>query len=364
MEEWARSSPTSAPPSWNKFVDRFGTVEGLTGEIASMQDARGNTLVHSLVDEWKEELLVMALTFPDLNLEVKNRDGLTPLLMAAREGQWKSCFILMGAGANPRAKTMSGQGIMHEAVRNLAGLDTLNLLCALPGVEVDAPDRGGHTPLHLACLMHHTQTADFLIQRPNVNVGALTARGENMFHLLFKDSSLGLFFRTTLKRLIVDGRVDINGQNSSGDTPTHVLLDTAHSRPIAKEAQTILIDILSCPDIDLTLFNREGKNCYDYSHRVSRGWDLMCARALPSDDYLRHGGNRLPYRGRGPNAESMERDRAMISRRRAVMVNLKPVALALLAVDIPRVGCGSPLYPLHLSFLVRMIFSYQTPFPL
>jgi 8-oxo-dGTP pyrophosphatase MutT (NUDIX family) len=78
-------------------------------------------------------------------------DGWTPLHLAAHFGETPAVSLLLGLGADPHARSRNrlDNTPLHAGLAGTAGLDLVERLLAA-GAEVNAPDGGGFTPLHLA----------------------------------------------------------------------------------------------------------------------------------------------------------------------------------------------------------------------
>ena len=76
--------------------------------------------------------------------------GATPLLLACQEGHLEIVQALLAAGANLRARTLRGHAALHYASKN-GHLGVVKVLLDAAGIEIDAVDNFGNTPLLLAC---------------------------------------------------------------------------------------------------------------------------------------------------------------------------------------------------------------------
>jgi ankyrin repeat protein len=82
------------------------------------------------------------------DVNIKDRDGYSPLFLATRSQNILIVEALIGRGANVNAQNKLGNTPLHEAVRR-ANLDIVSLLCNR-GADVNAQNVYGWTPLHLA----------------------------------------------------------------------------------------------------------------------------------------------------------------------------------------------------------------------
>lgn len=113
-------------------------------------------LVHAIVDGSLAN--VQALLADDANaVHVRSTDGgsLTPLHVAADEGQDRMVSLLLDKGADKDALDCDGGTPLCFAVENghLAVVETL----VAAGADVKLRSTDGHTPLHLAATKGHDE---------------------------------------------------------------------------------------------------------------------------------------------------------------------------------------------------------------
>ena len=84
------------------------------------------------------------------NVNVVNRNGHTPLMEAAKEGDLEGAKDLIRRGADLEAKSPKGKTALHYAAAN-GRLQVVNLLLE-SGADANARDHEWHTPLMLAAI--------------------------------------------------------------------------------------------------------------------------------------------------------------------------------------------------------------------
>ncbi|MFL6591401.1 MAG: ankyrin repeat domain-containing protein [Luteimonas sp.] len=175
-------------------------------------DAEGNTPLHHAARS-SDPGVAALLRDAAAELDVLNRDGVTPLGMACAAGNWRLARFLLERGARPEppgatpallaaagseeddaagvqlllkhkakvdARDAIGRSALHEAA--LAGnLDALDALLAA-GADVQARDAHGRTPLLDAARGAHLQVLESLVAA-GADVGAVDADGRGALAL-------------------------------------------------------------------------------------------------------------------------------------------------------------------------------------
>lgn len=270
------------PPSWESRL----LQAPLTPKEIYAQDDDGDTLLHiACMEGWKQLLfkLIQSTPKPDL-LDLRNDLGQTALHVASLCGRFDEARFLLVAGAT-----------------------------------VDARDRAGCTPLHVACKRGDLRVAsdllspvtqkevDFLklryqvaVDNGSLDVGRLllqrTYAGDTALHLAVRSGS-----RALVERLLQEHTADPNVQEHyCGATPLH--LACRLERP----------DLAEC----LLATGRVEVNAEDYGRRTAlgRAWDAH--RNCPSSKALlrlvlvlrKHGGRPLQDPGSEDSDSDSEED--------------------------------------------------------
>ncbi len=120
------------------------------GADITARDSEGNSLLH-VIAEKNDVLQYKSMASYNFDLNVKNRSGKTPLLVAIEKGNFSFAQMLMNEKEKVAldVKDSSGMSIMHY-LASMKGGDRLLADQGLASVSVTEPDQGGRTPLAIA----------------------------------------------------------------------------------------------------------------------------------------------------------------------------------------------------------------------
>lgn len=107
-------------------------------------------------------------TFSDMvmlgyDIDEKDSDGYTPLMIAAALGKAEFAEFLINNGANVNERSYKGLTAMHRAAQE--GHTQIILLLSEADALIDIPDNEGFTPLMKAIMAEKFFAVDFLIKR-------------------------------------------------------------------------------------------------------------------------------------------------------------------------------------------------------
>ncbi len=165
-------------------------------------DPGGNTLMHLLAsDSAKKERAtgVSRLIEAGASIDLRNRDNMTPLMLAVNHHKVEIAQLLLEAGASPDVAERWGTPLLHSAVScKPEKLVLLDLLIGA-GCDVNIPNKSGQTALHRALMNHLHVTCIAPVERllqaganPNIHDQNGIAPLHNMDHWEQKDSAEAL----------------------------------------------------------------------------------------------------------------------------------------------------------------------------
>jgi ankyrin repeat protein len=122
------------------------------GARQELQDIYGRAALHMSAEYGQAdiiELLCAAQCGPPVDVDVQDKDGRTALIIASVSGREGAVRALLAGGARQELQDSRGEAALHVAAE-FGHADIVELLCAAPGLQVDAQNLLGDTPLVLA----------------------------------------------------------------------------------------------------------------------------------------------------------------------------------------------------------------------
>jgi len=184
---------------------RKGDIEAVKQHLAAgrnvnAKDDKGRTPLHRAAREGHKEVAELLIA-AGAALNWKDKEGKTPLYHAARWGHTNIAALLIAAGADVNAKDDKGRTPLDRAVgyteiiallRNHGGRTAQELKALIDaaeegnieavkqhlaaGMDVNAKDEDGVTPLHEAALWGHNEVTELLIAN-GAEVNAIIVSG-------------------------------------------------------------------------------------------------------------------------------------------------------------------------------------------
>ena len=175
------------------------------------------------------------------NILVPNHSGNTPLDIAISQKHSDiSCLFLDEVRSDENLfQQLQACDAYSTLLHDFKPLLQSNVALTDYGCGVNAPNQGGDTPLHTACLHGHAKEVKRLIQSKQCNLNAPNRNGDTPLHVACFEGE------TECVQLLVNTReCHLNHRNKHGDTPLH----TACLQGSFECAQILF----SSQDIDIT----------------------------------------------------------------------------------------------------------------
>jgi ankyrin repeat protein len=210
----------------------------ITVETARQADSAGNTMLHMAVQAGVNTSVLGDILDKNALLNMRNRDGDTPLHIAARMNQKEAGEFLLDRGADIFSANSQGDSPLRLALTHRSGV----LQWMFNPRTVKLTDSTGNTMLHYVALWKMDRQIEFLKQQ-GIPVDAKNGNGETpLFWAVHHDGA-------STVRALVSARANINARDSLGNSALHAAV-----RWNAPNATNTLLDI----GMDVNAFSMNG----------------------------------------------------------------------------------------------------------
>ena len=196
------------------------------GANASAVNVMGETPLHIVVSKSSElsELCSLLLQH-NAKIDTVDKDGNQPLHLACKCRHTEiSQLLLSKNGANASAVNGMGQTPLHIVVGSRPELSELCSLLLQHNAKIDAVDKDGNQPLHLACKRHHTEISRLLLSN-GANASAVNVMGQTPLHIVVSKSSE----LSKLCSLLLQHNAKIDAVDKDGNQPLHLACELHHT---------------------------------------------------------------------------------------------------------------------------------------
>ncbi|XP_039175955.1 CARD- and ANK-domain containing inflammasome adapter protein-like [Crotalus tigris] len=157
--------------------------------------------------------IVAALIERGLDINVRNEEQYTPLLLACKTGKIKSAKVLIEKGASLKDKAPNLSSPLHLAVE--AGASSIAQMLLQKGIDPNITAQGNQMPLHVAAIYNRGALVDLLIEG-GAKIDAVTI---DLFTPLHVASGKG---HTDIALKLLQHRANVNLKNKRSKTPLHL----------------------------------------------------------------------------------------------------------------------------------------------
>ncbi|RPA98782.1 ankyrin [Choiromyces venosus 120613-1] len=206
----------------------------------NLRDRLRRTPLHLAVSNGKAAALNMLLDCERVDVNAEDQHHRSPLCTAVQLGSPTTVHsLLQRKDVNVNARCPLGMSALSHAISSSPSppiyrqyntyahqskqfRDIIALLLADPRVEVNLPDHELRTPLHLALRRGRRYILDMLLKREGVEVNARDKDGFTPLGYAIHFLDHGKWWDKLVKLLLEDARVDVNLANDEGLTPLHI----------------------------------------------------------------------------------------------------------------------------------------------
>lgn len=263
--------------------------------IVNIQNNAGNSLLHCFSSQGSVELVELLLRIPCTKTKLQNTDGDTALHVAGGISNWELMKLLIQEDLELlNIGNANGDTILHAAVQSGHVEIAENLISY--GCDIKKRNKAGNTPLHSAIIAEKYDTVKLLLHKA-VDLSDRNDSGESVIHLAVKCGNFPIFhtlldfIQAQRKQLLdlkcqdmifvhdnsdginVQGILDVNLQNSFGDSPLHICVRQGN-----KEMFFALVDYST---INWQLKNNDGDTVL---HLIARHNRLDLLHKMNIDD--------------------------------------------------------------------------------
>ena len=166
--------------AYHGHTDTVRYLVGLPEVDLNHQDTKNYTALHYAVQE-KHADVVQVLFDAGADIETKNDEGRSPLLLASISGELTTVKMLVEAGADVRVTDTGRYTCLILAVCD-GRTDTVRYLLSLPEVDLNHQDRDNYTALHIAVHFKHADVVQVLIDA-GADIETKNDKGHSPLHV-------------------------------------------------------------------------------------------------------------------------------------------------------------------------------------
>ncbi|CAB0030052.1 unnamed protein product [Trichogramma brassicae] len=212
------------------------------GADPNLANAEGETPLHVVCSERINDAVELAETLIEyggdrLRIDAVGKLGRTPLHLALNNGNKRLIELLLKAGADLDSPDAEGETGLHMACRKYDDDDDDNddilkmIFFKSKSSRIDARNRWGDTPLHLALRNNRKRITKWLLRR-GADPNAPNERGQTPLHAMTQprprdDRLVKMFFRVSR-----GSELRIDAQDDEGSAPLHLAVRRGHARAL------------------------------------------------------------------------------------------------------------------------------------
>lgn len=158
------------------------------------------------------------------NVNIQDKEGWTPLHLAALHNHARMIPLFLEHGADLHAKAHDGQTPLSVAIAQ-SNLEIVQLFLEA-GAEVNIKDKNLMTPLHVAVSFDSFERSKESVRRTAAKIDRLYVLSEMPYDKSFFSMMYGL---PEIVALLLEYGADIHAKNNEGKTPSMIALEKGHT---------------------------------------------------------------------------------------------------------------------------------------
>ena len=191
------------------------------------------------IKEVKEAIILLLQLGADIH--AKNKDGDTPLHLAAQKGYLGIVKLILKLTADTHTKNNKGQAPLHMAAVK-GHLQVVKLLLDKKAKDIYNKDKEGHTALHCAVQGGTTELVKLLIEK-GANINTKDKEGCTPLYLAAQGGHIGIV------KLLLEKGANINAKDDDDCTPLIIA---------AQEGHTAIVKLLLEHGVDVNAKDNDG----------------------------------------------------------------------------------------------------------
>ncbi|XP_048246396.1 ankyrin repeat domain-containing protein 17-like [Haliotis rufescens] len=210
----------------------------------SMVDDSGRNILHFACFSDNAQIVEYILSHHIADINSRNKDGLTPVMIAACQGQKKVFDLLCGKGCDLNLTDHKDRTILHAACYG-DNVHIVEHLLLHEIVDINSRDENGHTPVIVAAQEGESKVFNLLVNK-HCDLSVLNNDNYTILHVASNGGSVRI-----VKRILSRNVADKDSSGNNGVTPIMVAAENGHKN---------VFDLLVNKGCSLTTVDDSGRN--------------------------------------------------------------------------------------------------------
>ncbi|XP_046582590.1 putative ankyrin repeat protein RF_0381 [Haliotis rubra] len=214
------------------------------GADALAKDATNRNILHWTCQGGNVKILNFILTRNIVDINSRNRDKMTPLLLAAYYKKRDVIDLLIERGAHTLAVDHKSRNILYLSCSSV-DLETVNYILKQNIVDINTKGEDGKTQVLVAAYLGNGEVFDILVKK-GANLSVVTNNRDNILHLAIRGGNIKI-----VKYILTQDVVVIDSKGFEDMTPVLLAADVGNIE---------VFDILVNKGADLSVVDKDGES--------------------------------------------------------------------------------------------------------